>query len=259
MARLPRSPTCARRSPLAREKQLSRAEARRRTRETMRAEQATDEESSLEDIDDEEEAEPQPARKSSFKMPNIREDLRAMPGVFRTRRLLWVPLLLLLAGFVLQLVLYGLPVEIGTIVNLYIQYFFLPPTLFTFFLAGFLAPRGSYLVGAIYGIIAGLLWSIMIVLLGTNLVVAPPEGTTTPATSDILGAIANVVILETIFGTFAAALAAWYRDFLRGMSPRGQARRAEREATDRAKRRDERQQSRRVAKQRPTSSGSGPS
>ena len=169
-----------------------------------------------------------------------------------------MPLLLLLAGFVLQLVLYGLPIEIGQIANLYIQYFFLPPTLFTFFLAGFLAPRGSYLVGALYGILAGLLWGIIIILLGTNLVVAVPEGTPAATTQDILGAIANVVVLETIFGTFAAALAAWYRDFLRGMSQRGQARRAEREAADRAKRRDERQQSRRVAKQRP-SSGAGSS
>jgi hypothetical protein len=233
-------PSHALREPLlARAKNTLRAEARRRTREQMRAELAAESGEAVAD----ESVEPGPTlqpRRPMFKMPNFRGDIAALPGIFRTRRLLWVPLLLLVVGFVLTLQLPALPPDVATIPVLFVQFFFLPPALFTFFIAGFLAPRGSYLVGLIYGLIAGVLWFIAF---------TPASSVTDPTT--FLTMLAVAVFNGALYGTLAAAFAAWYRDFLRQMQERGKVRRAEQEAKLRAQRRQERQETRRPAK-RPT-------
>jgi hypothetical protein len=176
-----------------------------------------------------------------FSLPNFREDIRALPGIFRSKKLLWVPLLLLLAGAALVLLLPTLPTDALAIADLYIQFFFIPPALFTFFVAGFIAPRASWLVGLLYGLIAGVLWFVTFV---------PPSRV--PDASAFATQLGLLLTNGALYGTFAAAFAAWYRDFLRGMQERGRARRADQEAKERAKRRDERQEARRVAKQRPT-------
>jgi hypothetical protein len=227
---------------LARAKNTSRAEARRRTRDTIRAEHADlDETSEIED-----EPTPQPERKPLFKLPDVRADARALPGIFRSRRLLWLPLLLLLVGFALTLWLETLPPEIGSLATLYVQFFFIPPALFTFFIAGFVAPRASYLVGLIYGAIAGALWSAIILYSTSSLA---PDGAATPAgNNDPAFVVGNLLLLGVVYGTLAAAFAAWYRDFLRGMQERGKQRRAEQEAKDRDRRRTERQEARKTAK-----------
>ncbi|MEX2546877.1 MAG: hypothetical protein WD830_03715, partial [Chloroflexota bacterium] len=77
-----------RRPTLAREKNTSRAEARRRTREEIRAELAA-EEALAEGPDYIDSTSPaEPARKPLFKMPNIREDLRVLPGMVRSKPIL---------------------------------------------------------------------------------------------------------------------------------------------------------------------------
>jgi hypothetical protein len=249
-----RSPVPPTKEPLlARAKDTTRAEARRRTRELTRAEQLAADEADLAEMD-ETPAETVPApRPRMFKAPDVRGDLRALPSMFRTRRLLWVPLILLVAGMALTLALPGLSPEIGSIAGLYVQFFFIPPALFTFFLAGFFAPRASYLVGLLYGLLAGLLWSIVILGPGLGLLTAPGS-TAAPGTpgadAEPLYIVLNMLLIGALYGTLAAAFASWYRDFLRGMQERGKTRRAEQEAKLRAQRRDERQESRRVAKQR---------
>jgi signal transduction histidine kinase len=194
------------------------------------------------------EQEPPAERPRLFRMPNVREDLLALPTIFLTRRLLWLPLLLLVVGFGLTMMLPGLVAEVAAIADLYIQFFFVPPALFTFFIAGFVAPRASYLVGLIYGLIAGVMWSTIIVTSGLTLATGEPATTT----SDAGGVFMQMLLVGALYGTLAAAFAAWYRDFLRGMQERGKARRADQEAKERAKRRDERQEARRIAK-RPSS------
>jgi hypothetical protein len=234
---------------LARAKNTSRSEARRRTRETLRAEQVDTEMA-------DEEAAPEPVatpeRPRMFKIPNFRDDIRALPDIFRSRRLLWVPLLLLVSGFAVILVLPALPPTIATVADLYIQFFFIPPALFTFFVAGYLAPRASYLVGFLYGVFASILWSIIILGPGGALT---PTGTTGTATTpgDPFLVVSNMVLIGALYGTLAGAFAAWYRDFLRGMRERGQQQRIDKEAKERAKRREERQEARRIVKQRPSS------
>lgn len=230
---------------MARAKDTARSEARRRTRASLRADQPTEE--GADDLLDSDEttatatATPPAERQRMFKMPNFREDIRALPTILRTRKLLWLPLLLLVIGTGIVLVLPSLTAEPLALADLYLQFFYVPPALFTFFIAGFIAPRASWLIGLLYGVIAGFLWFIAFI---------PPSLVTTPtafATQLFL-----LIMNGALYGTFAAAFAAWYRDFLRGMQERGRARRADQEANERAKRRDERQEARRVAKQKPT-------
>ena len=71
------------------------------------------------------------------------------------RYLLGVIEILLLGGFAAILIAPGMTAEVQGILLLYVQFFFIPPALFTFFIAGFVAPRASYLFGLAYGVIAG--------------------------------------------------------------------------------------------------------
>lgn len=246
-------PSPGRRSTLAREKNTSRAEARRRTRVTLRADQVDGAEIEGDEGPDfvDSAAPPEPVRKPLFKMPNIREDLRALPSIIRSRPILFLPLVLLLVGLGIFLVLPGLAPDIAGIAGYYIQFFFAPPALFTFFIAGFFAPRASYLIGFIYGLIAAVVWSIAILVVGRSAVIDPaaPQSTTPLDTPMV---ILNMLVIGVLYGTLAGALAGWYREFLRGIQERGKARRAVKEVDERARRREERAEARRVAK-RPTS------
>jgi hypothetical protein len=237
---------------LAREKNTSRSEARRRTREAQRAEVA-------ELTEDGQPLEAQTAtdtapteRKPLFKLPNIREDIRLLPEIFRTKRMVYLPLVILLVGLPI-FVLFArnqLAPEVATIAYYYVQFFFAPPALFTFFLAGFFVPRGAYLVGFIYGIIAGAIWSVGFALAGPANLSDPSTPSTAPV--DMVVVVGTAFLYGILYGTLAAALASWYRGFLTGMQERGKQRRQEREVDERAKRAAQRQEARKVAKQRPT-------
>jgi hypothetical protein len=231
---------------------MSRAEARRRTRDIQRAEMAAESGEEVEYADSTAEAE-KPARKPLFKMPNIREDIRLLPSIIRSKPILLLPLLLFGVGLVLfVLVANGsLSADITSIAGYYIQFFFAPPALFTFFIAGFFAPRASYLIGFIYGLLAGVVWSIAILTVGSVQSTDPSQPAAAVTDAPVL--ILNMLVIGMLYGTLAAALASWYREFLRGMQERGKQNRANKEVDERAKRAAERQEARKVAKQRPTS------
>ena len=216
----------------------------------MRAQTAVEEE---EEIEEQAPAEAtQPERKPLFKMPNFREDVRALPSIIRSKPILFLPLALLVGGLALLLILPALSPDIAGLAGYYIQFFFAPPALFTFFIAGFLAPRASYLIGFIYGLIAAAMWSAA-VLIGGNGPITPTEpGAPAPAPVDPVIVVVNLFAYGVLYGTLAAALASWYRDFLRGIQERGRARRADKEVDERARRREQRQEARKIAKQRPT-------
>ena len=226
---------------MARAKNTSRAEARKRTRDTQRADLLAEEGEQIE-----EEAyvpEAPAARPSMFALPNFRADFRALPTIFRTRRLVWLPFLLVVVGFVLALLIYGMPVDLQTWVALYLQFFFVPQGLFVYFIAGFLAPRGSYLVGLLAGLASGVLYAIAI--LATE-----PVGIDAATQAGIQGDAVRSVIYGPILGAFAGGFAAWYRNFLRNMQANSNQRRAQKEVDARAKRREARQQTRNVFKGR---------
>ena len=226
---------------MARAKNTSRAEARKRTRDIERSQLVTEGEQGTDDVDEAATAAPTP-RPALFQMPNIRDDIRALPGMFRTRRLLWLPFGLVIIGFILALVIYGLPADLQPWVALYLQFFFVPQGLFAYFIAGFLAPRASYLVGSILGVLSGAFYGIAIVA-------TLPAGSDVPL-SDAALSVVSYIFTGAVLGTFAGGFAAWYRNFLRNMQQGGDKRRADKEAQERTKRREARQESRRVFKQR---------
>lgn len=235
---------------MARAKNTSRAEARRRTKDLTRAEMA--DQDAIDDADDTDSdadvAVAKPPHKSMFKMPDIRADLRELPQMFRTRRLLWVPFIMVAVGFVLMLISPALNADVQNYVFLYVQYFFFPQALFTYFIGGFLATRSSYLVGLLLGVMTGVLW-VVILVLGVTLGAGVDE--TGLQASDVASSSAYVLVTSIFLGTVAGWFAGWYRDFLRNMQNRNKERAAEREAQARAQRRDNRQEARKGAK-RPT-------
>lgn len=195
---------------MARAKNTSRAEARRKYREQVRAIEPAGE------VAETVEPEPEPSRPSMFRMPDFREDIRVLPQMFRTRRILWLPFVLLLVTFVLALLwIQGvLPEDLGWFVSLAVELLLRPTGLFVFFIGGFLAPRASYLVGAILGVVDGLLWALLGFLVPGSTVT--PEGqleTTGPALT-ITDAIVFILV-AVVVGILAASFAAWYRNFLR--------------------------------------------
>ena len=192
------------------------------------------------------EAEPT-ERKPLFRMPNVRADINDLPSILTSRKMVLLPLALLAIGFVLVLVFPGLSPDLQVFAGYYLQFFYVPPALFTFFLAGFFAPRASYLVGALYGLIAGVLWAIEF----GGFIGPATTLTGEPSTADPMTTAGVALFYGLVYGTLAAALAAWYRDFLRGMQERGRQRRAVREVDERTRRREERQEARKLAKQRP--------
>jgi hypothetical protein len=230
---------------LARAKNTSRSEARKRTREQTRAELAAEQEPE----DGGEAAAAAPAAKarrpSLFTFPDVRADLRSLPEMFRTRKLLWLPFGLVLAGFVLAMIYAAIPTEYQQWALLYFQYFFAPQALFTYFIGGFVATRASYLIGMILGLATGVLWAIVLVantLAGADLV---------NDTGDLASTIGTVVLASIVLGMFAGGFAGWYRDFLRGMQNRNKDRQAQQVQAAKAKRAADRQEARRAAKQRP--------
>ena len=146
-----------------RPKNTSRAEARRRHREEQR-------DVEVEPIEFEEAAEaaPTPTRGSMFAMPNVVDDIKALPMVFR-KPLVWLPFGLLTATFVLSIALINgafdeMPEMVVNGISLYINLTLHPTSLFIFFIGGFVAPRASYLVGGILGLLSATVWTVVMTL-----------------------------------------------------------------------------------------------
>jgi hypothetical protein len=213
-----------------RPKNTSRSEARRRHREEQRDAEAAIEPNTLSD-QVEAEAE-QPPRRSLFAMPDIAGDIRALPQIFR-KPLVWLPfgMLLLSAAIVLAWDAAAMPEgQVTDLGFLYVQLTLPPTSLFVFFIGGFVAPRGSYLVGAILGAFDALL----ITLLAS----AAPDALAEVLTGSAgvvedggtgLGDVASVWGIAIPVGILAAGFAAWYRRFLRSSQERAAANRAARE------------------------------
>jgi hypothetical protein len=211
---------------LARAKNTTRAQARRKYREQVRS---SDPDAALADGPTSE-AEVAPKRPSMFAMPDIREDVRQLPHMFRTRRLLWLPFGMLLVTFVAALLwIQGvLPTDLGWLVSLAVELLLRPTGLFIFFIGGFLAPRASYLVGAILGVVDGILWVMLGFLVPGSTVAA--DGTVQATTTPLTVADAVVfIMIAVVVGILAASFAAWYRNFLRSSQERARQNRIARE------------------------------
>jgi hypothetical protein len=221
-------------APLARAKRTDRAAARRRYRAQIEA--------VAEQPDDVEPAPPQaapraaargtaaasPARpgilsafRASFRPIDLRGDIQALAWLVRTPAF-FAPVIL--SGLSVALVpLTGANPLAGTLY----QYFSYTAPLGTAFVAGFFAPRASYLLGMLAALASVLFQAIAFntgSFGGTLTGAVDASGNPVPARDLANGILTQALFVGVPWCGFFAAAAAWYRRFLRTAGPGRQAR-----------------------------------
>jgi hypothetical protein len=217
-----------------RAKDTSRAEARRRYREEHRAAGAEAEDAVV--VAAAATTTAATGSRSSFAMPDVLADIKALPQVFR-KPLVWVPFGMLVLAFVLVLLIVdeALPEgAVGDIAGLYVSLTLPPTSLFVFFIGGFVATRASYLVGAILGAFDALLLTVLYLMAPSLSSNTQLQNTGLTATQEQGAAITLESLLPLwgiaiLVGILAAAFAAWYKRFLRSSQERAKVNRALRE------------------------------
>ena len=230
-----------------RRKNTSRAEARRRYRDEHREVEADQEdlEEGAEGAEPTQAEQPQQSR-SMLSMPNVVEDIKALPTVFR-KPLVWLPFGLLALTLVLSIALINgvfddMNEMIVNGISLYINLTLHPTSLFIFFIGGFVAPRASYIVGGMLGFLSATVWTTVMVI-ATDTMRAQYSDTllTANAEGEVIGLTSEAILqtygLGLVIGILAGGFASWYRNFLRSSQQRAAANRAakEREQAEKAK------------------------
>jgi phosphate/sulfate permease len=154
------------------------------------------------------------AFRQSFRPLNVREDLASLPWIAVHTKALWLPLLITFGSTVYIVATGGN----DTISEFMFAYFIQTPAIGSVFLAGFLAPRSSWLLGAIIGFLSAICYGILIVAFPTMI----PGAAALPTDSQAREVVISALILSPIIGSFFAAGAAWYRRFLAMSSPNRQ-------------------------------------
>jgi hypothetical protein len=212
---------------VARAKRTARAEARRRYRAANPTEPFDDEDEVAEDEaplpSTATRASGQPSKastpapkpvgmvaafKTSFRPFRPADDIRAFPQVALHSNAVWIPLLITVASTVAVLITGGADVVTAFLFAYFVQ----TPAIGGVFIAGFLAPRASWLVGVVVGLVAAIGYSIYIVVAAGKAV--PPADPQV-----VRDAIVSALILSPLLGAFFAAGAAWYRRFLAMSNP----------------------------------------
>jgi len=217
---------------VARAKRTDRAEARRRYRAAAPAEPTPAEDTaSTEEIAASTTRTVQRPRagiryafSASFRPLDLRGDLAALPSLVRTRAMI-VPLVILVIAAALWAVSESTLPPIGTddqangsalvlVAFFGFQYFVMTPPIGGAFLGGFLAPRGSWLIGWIVGLAAAI--AIVVLAAAAPSSIDRIVGTT----SETRGAyIVNALLASPVFSALFAAAAAWYKRFLEVANP----------------------------------------
>jgi hypothetical protein len=214
---------------VARAKRTNRAEARRNYRAAMAA--STDE-ADLSELDDEDAATPpadnrkaqataQPksastnappgarpgianAFRGAFRPLDVPGDLRALPRLLIDKAFL-IPAALIVAVAGMVIAFQG-----KELISRELSAFVLsPPPLAPVFIAGFLAPRASWLLGGLLGVVQTLAVLVVISTPALAELTSVPDGAT----------LASSMFVSVAFGAFYAAAMAWYKRFLRAANP----------------------------------------
>jgi hypothetical protein len=218
---------------VARAKRTARADARRRYRADQALVDTTQDEPS--DVpsalptDGGTETRPAPdarrgiaaAFREAFRPLDLRGDLRTFPTTARNKAL-WIPILLTLisTGLFIAVPPTSTSDLTGLVTSFLFQYFIVTPGIGAAFIAGFLAPRASWLLGAIAGVVSAACYS----FLGVGGYIPVAANAPRPVAQDVV--LAAFTIGPTL-GAFFASAAAWYRRFLLLNNPnRGRARRS---------------------------------
>ena len=162
------------------------------------------------------------ALRAAFRPTDFRADIAALPQLLRHRSFL-IPLAMII-GAAAVIAGTGGTEPISAALS---PYFLAPPPVAPVFLAGFLAPRASYLIGGILGFVASVA---IIVVLSTP---ALQQTVTGAATANFLqpDIIAQSFFISIVGGAFYAAAAAWYKRFLALANPARAARASGRPTT----------------------------
>jgi hypothetical protein len=207
---------------VARAKRTARADARRRFRATQNVES----EAYLEDDETaaphrstgtSEPRPPAPGQRLPFTVAiraaihpvHVRQDIASLPWIAVHSKALWVPLLVTVVAFGAVAVTHG-----GDLSLLLFAYFIQTPAIGGVFIAGFLAPRASWLLGAIVGAFAALCYTIIVVGMPTAIYAGVP-----PTQDQAIQVALSAFLLSPPFGALLASGAAWYRRFLRLSAP----------------------------------------
>jgi hypothetical protein len=212
---------------VARAKRTTRAEARRRYRAEhgLPDDTAVDDETQADaDVTSASQRQTHPERgqpermgigtafRLAFHPLDLRGDLRALPKLV-TNKALFVPVLLTVGATAIFLVARPQATGQGDLIavlsTFLFQYFIQTPAIGGVFIAGFLAPRASWLLGIIVGIVSAACYA----ALGLSGVLGIP--TTTSINEVVLAAF----FISPIMGALFASAAAWYRRFLQLSSP----------------------------------------
>jgi hypothetical protein len=147
---------------------------------------------------------------TAYRRANIREDLRLLPGLLLSRGFLAAIAMVLIGGIAFAI----WPGYSGS--TIIFQFFTYPPALAPIFIAGYFAPRASYLLGLLVGLFDAAVYSVW-------LVAALPTFGTAADPSQLGVYVVTYVFWSGVTGVVFAAGAAWYRRFLQSTSPRRQA------------------------------------
>jgi len=148
------------------------------------------------------------ALRASFRPLNVRGDLAALPSLV-THKALWLPVLVTVLTAVATTASGGADV----VTPLLFTYFIVTPAVGGVFLAGFLAPKASWLLGVIVSLVAALCYIAM------GSATRLPEPFQAAFSSAQTEAILYTLIWSPLLGAFFASAAAWYRRFLSLSNP----------------------------------------
>ena len=133
------------------------------------------------------------AFRQAFHPVDVRADLAALPWLVTHTYALWVPIAITVVG--------GIAVAVAndprSITSLMYEYFVRPPAIGGVFIAGFLAPRASWLLGLIVGLVSALVNALLVTFVpARDLLDRPGRGPGAgvhrdglPALADLRGAV----------------------------------------------------------------------
>jgi hypothetical protein len=147
------------------------------------------------------------ALRTSYQIADVRGDLRELPGLIRGRSFL-IP-----AGLSLASTVMAIAIPPNTITAIVVTLFMGPLPIGSIYAAGVLAPRASWLMGAI----ASFVGTLGLVLYAVWAINVSGETGTAPAVTDV----AYALTFYTLFGGVIGAGLGYYRRLLKAMNPQG--------------------------------------
>jgi hypothetical protein len=148
------------------------------------------------------------ALRASIHPLTLRADLATLPSLVPNKAL-WLPVLITIASTGAVVATDGT----NALSAILFSYFVQTPGIGGAFLAGFLAPRASYLFGFMVGIVTAVCYSVLIYAYPLQI------ATEVPNAAIAQSAVLSAVITSPILGALFASAAAWYRRFLTLTNP----------------------------------------